>query len=235
MENDRGHLAGARYRLVLFFLQLYVRRIRGHGQFSHHLFPRSIWTVKSARWRRHDHRGPCGKFSAAGGRMAFGQDRRLPLAVDAVDWRGRLPRRYWEAPCAHSGSDAFVSRHGNDGHGEWSRVSALASAISRTRRDSHWIGRRGRRPGRVFLAFSSWSHQAADWAVFGGAIPFRWCLLCRRFDLVAARHEVACELARRIGGTGRNFLVPGSCGNSDGRTRRMKRALASLSFLLEEL
>src|SRR6266852_3804167 len=232
MENDRGHLAGARYRLVLFFLRLYVRRIRGHGQFSHHLFPRSIWTVKSARWRRHDHRGPCGKFSAAGGRMAFGQDRRLPLAVDAVDWCGRLPRRYLEAPRAHSGSDAFVSRHGNDGHGEWSRVSALAAAISRTRWASHRIGRRGGRPGRVFLAFSSWSLQAANRAVFGRTFSFRWRFLCRCFDLVTARYEVARELARGICRTGWNLLVPGFCGNSVGRNRRLRSALASLSFLL---
>src|SRR5712692_3338663 len=54
-------------------------------------------------------------------------------------------------------------------------------------------------------------------------------------DLVAARHEVARELARRIGGTGRNFLIPGFCGNSGGRNRRMRRALAGLSFLREEL
>src|ERR1700746_866629 len=88
MESDRGNFAGTGYCLVLFFLQFYVWRVRGHGQFSEHLLPRPVWAVKSARWGFHDHRCPRGKFPAARGRVALGQDRRLPLAFAAVGWCG---------------------------------------------------------------------------------------------------------------------------------------------------
>src|SRR6266446_1659424 len=99
--------------------------------------------------------------------MAVGQDWRLPLALAAVSRCGGLPRRCREAPCASAGGRALISVHGNDGHGEWSRVSALAAAIPRTRWASYRIGRCGWRLGWLFLAFSSRRHQAANRAVLG--------------------------------------------------------------------
>src|SRR3989449_193278 len=77
--------------------------------------------------------------------------------------------------------------------------SAPAAAIPRTRWDSHRIGRCGWRLGRLLFAFSSRRHQAANRAVFRRAFSFRRCFPCGCLDLVAARYQMARELARRIG------------------------------------